>query len=52
MVDLDDFVEMTKMYAQGIVQTSPTNDSKATEKTESSAHHDSSHEVQRGFGFK
>lgn len=44
MVDLDDFVEMTKMYAQGIVQTSPTNDSKATEKTESSARHDSSHE--------
>lgn len=37
MVDLDEFVEMTKNYAQGIVQPSPASDSKGTDKSESPA---------------
>lgn len=33
MVDLDDFVEMTKNYAQGIVHSAPAKDSKDTDKS-------------------
>ncbi|KAM9363683.1 wolframin [Symphorus nematophorus] len=40
MVDLDDFVEMTKRYAQGIVPPTPQNDSQVTAKTKSPARHD------------
>ncbi|KAK2816978.1 hypothetical protein Q5P01_025169 [Channa striata] len=35
LVDLDDFVEMTKNYAQGIVPSAPQNDSQIPAKTES-----------------
>ncbi|XP_018551064.1 LOW QUALITY PROTEIN: wolframin [Lates calcarifer] len=35
LVDLDDFVEMTKKYAQGIVPPTPPNGSQVTAKTES-----------------
>lgn len=35
LVDLDDFVEMTKKYAQGIVPTTPQNDSQVAAKAES-----------------
>ncbi|XP_028259430.1 wolframin [Parambassis ranga] len=38
LVDLDDFVEMTKKYAQGIVPSVPQNDSQVT-KTESTKCH-------------
>ncbi|KAM9856982.1 wolframin [Aulostomus maculatus] len=38
MVDLDDFVEMTKKYAQGIVPPTPENESQVTAKTDSPAH--------------
>ncbi|KAK5621547.1 hypothetical protein CRENBAI_001601 [Crenichthys baileyi] len=41
LVDLDDFVEMTKKYAQGIVPTVSQNGSQATSKTESPALSDS-----------
>ncbi|XP_040002827.1 wolframin [Xiphias gladius] len=41
LVDLDDFVEMTKKYAQGIVPSAPRNDSQVTAKTESSIPHNS-----------
>ncbi|XP_035493809.2 wolframin isoform X2 [Scophthalmus maximus] len=34
-LDLDDFVEMTKKYAQGIVPSAPRNDSQVTAKDES-----------------
>ncbi|KAI3353253.1 hypothetical protein L3Q82_019791, partial [Scortum barcoo] len=34
MVDLDDFVEMTKRYAQGIVPSAPQNVSQVADKTE------------------
>lgn len=37
MVDLDDFVEMTKNYAQGIVHSAPVKESKDKDKVESSA---------------
>ena len=35
MVDLDDFVEMTKKYAQGIVPSTSQTDSQVEAKTES-----------------
>ncbi|XP_069553494.1 wolframin [Brachyistius frenatus] len=44
LVDLDDFVEMTKKYAQGIVSSSPQNDSQVTAKTKSPAPHDNDDE--------
>ncbi|CAB1423526.1 unnamed protein product [Pleuronectes platessa] len=37
LVDLDEFVEMTKKYAQGIAPTAPQNDTKTTAKNKSSA---------------
>ncbi|XP_012720893.2 wolframin isoform X2 [Fundulus heteroclitus] len=37
LVDLDDFVEMTKKFAQGIVPTVPQNGSQAASKTKSAA---------------
>lgn len=37
MVDLDDFVEMTKNYAQGIVHSTPANESNETNKSKSSS---------------
>lgn len=45
MVDLDDFVEMTKKYAQGIVPSVPPNDSQVTVKKEIPKPHDSGGEV-------
>ncbi|XP_072318333.1 wolframin [Eucyclogobius newberryi] len=48
MVDLEDFVEMTQKYAQGIVQSTPANDNKDTDKAESSqCKAESSHPVWR-----
>ncbi|XP_059194443.1 wolframin [Centropristis striata] len=44
MVDLDDFVEMTKKYAQGIVPSAPQTASPVTAKTESPTSHYSSRE--------
>ncbi|KAM6940637.1 wolframin [Xenentodon cancila] len=41
LVDLDDFVEMTKKYAQGIVPPAPQNGSQATATSGSSAPHGS-----------
>lgn len=35
LVDLDDFVEMTKQYAQGIVPSVPQNGDQASSKIES-----------------
>ncbi|XP_062244815.1 wolframin isoform X1 [Platichthys flesus] len=37
LVDLDEFVEMTKKYAQGIAPTAPQNDTQATAKNKSPA---------------
>ncbi|XP_034440813.1 wolframin isoform X1 [Hippoglossus hippoglossus] len=37
LVDLDDFVEMTKRYAQGIAPSAPQNNTQATAKKKSSA---------------
>lgn len=45
MVDLDDFVEMTKKYAQGIVHSASANESKDTDKSKSSARLSSSCQV-------
>lgn len=45
MVDLDDFVEMTKKYAQGIVPSASQNDSQVAAKTESPTPHGSGGEV-------
>lgn len=47
MVDLDDFVEMTKKYAQGIVPSVPQNGSQVTVKTEITKAHDSGGEVKK-----
>lgn len=44
-MDLDDFVEMTKKYAQGIVPSAPQNISQVTDKTESPTPRDSGGEV-------
>ncbi|XP_070684426.1 wolframin [Pempheris klunzingeri] len=44
LVDLDDFVEMTKKYAQGIVPSVPQNGGQASAKTTSSTPHDSDRE--------
>ncbi|XP_073321598.1 wolframin [Pagrus major] len=41
LVDLDDFVEMTQQYAQGIVPSAPQNDNQVTAKTESPTAEDS-----------
>nr|XP_004564307.2 wolframin [Maylandia zebra] len=41
MVDLDEFVEMTKNYAQGIAPATPKNGSQVSATTESPALHDS-----------
>lgn len=45
MVDLDEFVEMTKNYAQGIAPATPKNGSQVSAITESPAPHDSHTEV-------
>lgn len=44
-MDLDDFVEMTKRYAQGIVPSAPQNVSQVPAKTESPTPQDSGVEV-------
>ncbi|XP_037620849.1 wolframin isoform X1 [Sebastes umbrosus] len=44
MVDMDDFVEMTKQYAQGIVPSASQTGSQVTAKTQSSTPHGSSGE--------
>ncbi|KAK5866052.1 hypothetical protein PBY51_020272 [Eleginops maclovinus] len=44
MVDLDDFVEMTKKYAQGIVPSTSTSGSQVEAKTESPTPHDRAEE--------
>lgn len=49
VVDLDDFVEMTKQYAQGIVPTVSQNGSQVTSKTESPALPDSEWKVKLPF---
>lgn len=41
MVDLDEFVEMTKNYAQGIAPATPKNGSQVSAATESPALHNS-----------
>ncbi|XP_038569462.1 wolframin isoform X1 [Micropterus salmoides] len=46
MVDLDDFVEMTKKYAQGIVPSASQNDSQVAAKTESPTPHGSGGEAE------
>lgn len=47
MVDLNDFVEMTKKYAQGIVPSVPQNGSQVTVKAEITKPHDSGGEVKK-----
>lgn len=47
MVDLDEFVEMTKNYAQGIAPATPKNGSQVSATTESPAPHDSRTGVKR-----
>uniref|UniRef100_A0A3B4BNI4 Uncharacterized protein n=1 Tax=Periophthalmus magnuspinnatus TaxID=409849 RepID=A0A3B4BNI4_9GOBI len=50
MVDLDDFVEMTKNYAQGIVQSTPANDdTKDTGKSKSSERLSSRYQTWENF---
>ncbi|XP_071360104.1 wolframin [Trachinotus anak] len=44
LVDLDEFVEMTKQYAQGIVPSAPQNGGQVTAKTERPTPQDSSRE--------
>lgn len=45
MVDLDDFVEMTKKYAQGIIPSTSQTDSQVEAKTESPTPNDRREEV-------
>lgn len=47
LVDLDDFVEMTQQYAQGIVPSASQNDNQVTAKTESPTTQDSGAEVKQ-----
>lgn len=52
-MDLDDFVEMTKNYAQGIVPSAPQSGSKVTAKNESpTLAYDSSEEVKEPIKIK
>uniref|UniRef100_A0A3Q1HY42 Wolfram syndrome 1a (wolframin) n=1 Tax=Acanthochromis polyacanthus TaxID=80966 RepID=A0A3Q1HY42_9TELE len=49
LVDLDDFVEMTKKYAQGLVPSSPQSGNQVTAKTERAAPHDHGRETWENF---